>query len=541
MLIKNLKLASNASASRKVQTYSPKKKLEIVSQEEVVKTPTLGEALNLDSKEVKKSLRKQEKRNKQAAKAAVVAQKKTERAAKKAVKTVKAEPAAQPKETAVTNSNKGECMEVSITLNGNTYVLPKLNNRRLFKLLRQEGHLPAESVGKTSSEVLECGAIKVYYKDTELFIGLNNKEDDMKTTTKLDLFVKPQDEVLDYEKELSMYNKLTDGTSAWDMIEDYLRANGPAKNIEVDENGHEVDAHKVLNRPVVVEYTPDEYAEHFSTDTKGNPRMGSVGDAELIKDSTERAEYSKDIGDKENMERNKPVFTRSNTISEEEAMGNLLNYMKQLEEVVTYEELRELQKEVYAKQNEFEYSLWYFFPKGGSKAFWTAYRTKKAIMLKAMEVDMKDDVKVVEGYIKDLESVKDYKELSALRVIVFDMKYNPATQDVKSKFWAAYRAKKAELQTNKAEHYAEQRRLVFNELVGLIKSEEDRMLNLLKRDIWKARLPKAVKEVLIHKLTQKQDGVAIEFNMEKAYAYMEEQAEKEYKEYCAKTYGNTAA
>lgn len=432
-------------------------------------------------------------------------------------------------------------MKTLITINNKSYELEKLNNRRLYKLLRTEGLLPAESVGRTSSEVLECGSIKVYYKDIELFIGVENKEDNMKNVNELCLFIQPQAELEAYEKELAMYRKLTDGKCHWDDVENYLMLEGTPKHIEIDKDGHEVDAHKKINYPVIVEYTPDEYAEYFSTDQNGDPRMGSVGDAELIKYPVKEAVYSKDIGDKENEERGKPVFTRKNTISEEESMNNLIIYMKRLEEVTTYEELRELQKEVYELQNEHKWSLWFFFPKGGSKAFWTAYRTKKAIMLTEMEVNMENDVKLVEKYIEQLKSVTDYKELGELREAVFNMNYSPVTQEIKSKFWADYKVKKAELNTNKAEFYKNQREQVFTEVVGLIKETEDqRMLNLIKKDVWKARLPQLVKKALIKKIEMKQDGQKVGFDMDKAFTFMHAEADKEYKTYIAKTYGKAA-
>ena len=433
-----------------------------------------------------------------------------------------------------TNLNKGEVMQVTFTVNGNTYQLPKLTNRRLYKLLRTEGLLPAESVGKTSSEVLECGSMKVYYKDIELFIGVENKEDNMQDVNELCLFIQPQAELEAYEKELTMFNKLTEGKTVWDMVENHVRMFGAPTNVEVDKDGHEIGADKVLNMPVQDIYTPDEFSEYFSTDSKGVIKIGNVGDAELIRYNFERHVYEQDTTDKENIERSKPVFTRKNTITEDEAMSNLITYINKLEEVTTYEELRELQKEVFAKQNEHEYSLMYFFPKGGSKAFWTAYKTKKAVMLKEMEVDMEKELTIIKGFITRLETVQDFKQLAELRQEVFSMPYNPATYDAKGEFWAAYKVKKAELAKQSDAFYAEKREAIFKETVKLINDHEGRMLDVVSQDIYKSRLPLKVKKVLWTKINQKKDGQAITFDMERAIAYLHAEAKSEREEWLAK-------
>jgi len=448
-----------------------------------------------------------------------------EQAADEEMRIHEAEVAKREKQT-----NKGESMTaVSICLpNGNVHQFPKLTNRRLFKVLRTEGLLPAESVGKTSSEVLECGSVKVFYRTTELFISVedsNTQENEMDSPMKLALFIQDKEELETYEKELAMFKKLSETGTVWDMVENSLMINGLPEHLEIDDNGHEIGADKKLNYAVQDVYMPTEKSEFYSSESNGDAKIGETGDAELMTQSYQETEYKKDAMDTvKELADNTNVFTRKNTISEETAMENTMKYMKMLEGVTTYEELTAARIEIFAKQNEFEYSRMFFFVKGGSKAIWTLYRAKKEEINKSQEVNMENDVKEVLAFITKLEGVKTFKELTAIRVAVFALPYSNGTKEVKGEFWAAYRVKKAEL----SQSQDELREASFKELAGLIlKSSDESMLGAISQEIFNSSLPLAVKKVLWFKVSEKRETGETLINITKGLEFLNKAVEEQ--------------
>jgi hypothetical protein len=80
--------------------------------------------------------------------------------------------------------SKGEDTMYSIIVNDTMFQVKTLTSRSLYKLLRDNGFLPSDSVGRTSSDLLEDGTILVKYRDMEVLVepaptDISIKEEDI--------------------------------------------------------------------------------------------------------------------------------------------------------------------------------------------------------------------------------------------------------------------------------------------------------------------------------------------------------------------------
>lgn len=305
-------------------------------------------------------------------------------------------------------------------------------------------------------------------------------------------------------KEESMYSDLG---NQWDMVEDHIRTHGT--DIEFDDNGNELGAELVLNKPATGVYYPSEQAE-FDADITAGSWLSPA--ALMVHASELESVYVKDYNDDyiQLVHYYPNVLTRKNTITEEQAFDNLFSALDKLSKVTTREELFSLSKEIYSAQTATDYSKMYYFPKSGSRAFWDAYNAKKeelGIVTTKTEVDMKK-------FYDQLDACKTSKDFEAVRKAVFDAPYCAE----KSAFWDVYRAKKQSYYAVLAENRAK----TFKEVVSLINEyNSTSMLVKVNEAIYQAYLPIEVKRVLWKKVGLKIKTGSVDIDVDKGIAYME--------------------
>ena len=313
----------------------------------------------------------------------------------------------------------------------------------------------------------------------------------------------------------------------WDMVEDHIRTHGT--HVEYDVEGHEVDVEQVLNKPVQGVYVPSESAEFDADQEAGSwlsPAALMVHASELADE--EGIMFVEDYNDAyvELVHYNTNVFTRKNTISEDQALQNLLSALARLDAVDDIEAITALGKEIGSAQMATVYSKMYYFPKSCSKYFWSLYKQKKAKLSEESEV-------IMQNHINRLNACTTVKEMGLIAKEVYGLSNCPA----KAEFWAVYKAKKEAIYSERQE----QRRKLFVELCSLIQTYSSfDMLNKVRQEIYNCYLPLSVKKALWDKIQVKLQTGSVSINVEKGIQYMESEVAKYYADK-AKAAANTAA
>lgn len=323
-------------------------------------------------------------------------------------------------------------------------------------------------------------------------------------------------------KESSLYASVG---NQWDMVEDHIRTHGV--DVEFDSEGHEVDVESILNKPVQSVYVPGELAEFESDQDAGSwlsPAALMTHASEL--DSVFVPDYNDSYIELVHYYPN--VFTRKNTITEDQALDNLMNALAKLAAVVELKQLLALGKEIGSAQAATVYSKMYYFPKSCSKYFWSLYKAKKEEFYKQLEVDMKK-------YFDRLNACASYSQMSLfIKEVYEELKVIPDCP-AKREFWVLYKDKQGAFNVARAD----ERKKVFVELCLLIEEYSSYgMLNKVRNEVFESYLPLSVKRVLWSKIQTKLQTGSVEINIMKGVEYMESEvakaAEEKAKAYKAK-------
>lgn len=329
------------------------------------------------------------------------------------------------------------------------------------------------------------------------------------TMDDLDVFEIAELEAL-AEDEEELYASLG---NQWDMVEDHVRTHGV--DVEFDSEGNEIGVENILNKPIQNVYVPSEVAE-FESDVEAgswlSPAALMVHASEL--DSVFVPDYNDSYIELVHYYTN--VFTRKNTITEDQALDNLMSALAKLAAVVELKQLLALGKEIGSAQAATVYSKMYYFPKSCSKYFWSLYKAKKLEFTKQLEVDMKK-------YFDRLNACASYSQMSLfIKEVYAELKLIPDCP-AKREFWVLYKEKQAAFNLARAE----QRKKVFVELCLLIEEYSSyAMLNKVRDEVYKSYLPLSVKRALWSKIQVKLQTGSVEINVMKGIEYMESEVAK---------------
>jgi hypothetical protein len=367
----------------------------------------------------------------------------------------------------------------------------------------------------------ECG-VSIVSGDYCKLCAPYMKELKMEVTVEdLDVFEIAELEAL-ADEEADLYASVG---NQWDMVEDHIRTHGT--DVECDEEGHEIDVELVLNKSASNVYVPSELAEFESDQDAGSwcsPAALMVHSSEC--DSVMLPDYNDEYIELVHYYTN--VFTRKNTITEDQALENLMSALAKLAAVVELKPLLALGKEIGSAQAATVYSKMYYFPKSCSKYFWSLYKAKKGEFYKQLEVDMKN-------YFDQLNACTSYSQMSLfIKQAYEELKLIPDCP-AKREFWVLYKEKQMAFNVARAD----ERKKVFVELCLLIEDYSSYgMLNKVRNEVFESYLPLSVKRVLWSKIQTKLQTGSVEINIMKGIEYMESEvakaAEEKAKAYKAK-------
>lgn len=323
---------------------------------------------------------------------------------------------------------------ISFSVWGKRFELAKFNTRTLLKLLRDEGYLPKESAGKTNVVRTNDDLISVYYRETLLEVNLNlNKEVCMENVTSFhdihdsELYTLHSN-FCDMADHIRLYGKEIKTDEGYETVLE--TDDGHEVCFRYDRNGHELGAKDVLNKPVRAVYYPSELRE-FEADCDAGSWLSPA--SLMVHASELESLFVRDYNDSyvELVHYYANVFTRKNTITEDEALDNFMGALERLEVASTLEEVLALGKEIWSAQDATEYSRMYYFPKSGSKYFWDLYTNKREALGGV----------IMQNFVDRLSTVTTLPELYALK----DEVINAPHSEAKSAFWSKYYDRKEAL------------------------------------------------------------------------------------------------
>jgi hypothetical protein len=302
------------------------------------------------------------------------------------------------------------------TVFGKGFELAKFTKRNLLKLLRSEGYLPAESSGKTKVEQAGDLTVTVSYKDIVFVVELDG------VTAEESFGVGSNFQ--DMADHIRLHGKEVMTADGYETVLE----SGTDREVcfAYDKNGHELGVSAELNKPIRNVYAPSELSEFEADIDAGcwlSPAALMIHASEL--DSVFVPDYNDSYIELTHYYTN--FLTRKNSISEEDAMENLIESLARLNAVTTLEELNALGKELWSKQNKNAATKMYYYPKSGSKAVWDLYG----------ELQINFGGELMKNYFNRLAAVTTLTDLHALKDEVLKVANCPQKAD----FWAKYHDK----------------------------------------------------------------------------------------------------